>query len=223
MLDDEAVLGELAELRATGVRVGLSRQRHEPARDGRARARARRLRRRPGHLEPARALGRAGARRRRGRGPDGLRQGGARQRAPGRRARAAGAGRARARARDDARRRRARGRARPAVGRRGAERRLDGGDAAQQPGGRRAGRAGRSPPRRVARGGRRLLAPGARSSPGTSPAPASVSPVPRPGTRTGWNHVPRCLQSFRRGPCAALPPASCRSCWGCTSSPTWTG
>ena len=82
VLDDAEVREELARLREEGVRDRLHRHRAAPGRDDRARARGRRLRRRAGDLEPARALGhRRAGRRARGRaGRD--RQGGPGQRAP---------------------------------------------------------------------------------------------------------------------------------------------
>ncbi len=146
VLDDAEVREELARLREAGVRIGFTCHRAAPGRDDRACARGRRLRRRAGDLEPARALGhRRAGRRARGRaGRD--RQGGPGQRAPDRaRRRRRPADRRRARARDDARRAGARGRPRPAVGRRRPQRRGDGRHPAQQPGSSRrgVGRAGR--------------------------------------------------------------------------------
>ena len=137
VLDDAEVREELARLREAGVRDRPHRHRAAPGRDDRARARGRRLRRRAGDLEPARALGhRRAGRRARGRARRD-RQGGPGQRAPDRaRRRRRPADRRRARARDDARRAGARRRPRPAVGRRRPQRRGDGRHPAQQPGGR---------------------------------------------------------------------------------------
>ena len=86
VLDDAAVREELARLREEGVCVGFTATGPRQADDDRARAGGRRLRRRAGDLEPARALGhRRAGRRPRGRaGRD--RQGGAGQR-PAHRAR----------------------------------------------------------------------------------------------------------------------------------------
>ena len=82
VLEDREVRAALEDVRAAGVRVGLTVTGPRPGRHDRARARGRRLRRRPGDVEPARARrgGRAGAGAR-GR-PAGARQGGARQRPP---------------------------------------------------------------------------------------------------------------------------------------------
>ena len=77
-----AVRDELARLRETGAQDRLHRHRAPAARDDRARARGRRLRHPSGDLEPARALGRVGARRRSRRRARRDRQGGARQRPP---------------------------------------------------------------------------------------------------------------------------------------------
>ena len=86
VLDDAAVRDELARLREAGVFVGLTVTGPRQADTDRARAGGRRLRRRAGDVEPARALGhrRAGRRPRRRAGRD--RQGGAGQR-PAHRAR----------------------------------------------------------------------------------------------------------------------------------------
>ncbi len=134
VLDDPEVLFELGKLRRERHGDRVHGDRTAPGRDDRAGARGRRVRRRAGDVEPARAIGRsrAGGGPRRGPGRD--RQGGARQRPADRRAATFPSWRrSRAQHRPDARRDRARGGAGAAVGGRRAQRRRHRGGAREQP------------------------------------------------------------------------------------------
>ena len=90
VLEDDAVLAELASLRASGVRVGASVSGVSQRATLERALRAGSLRRRAGDLEPVRAGGRAGAGPRARLRAHGLREGGAGQRAAGRRSRCRG-------------------------------------------------------------------------------------------------------------------------------------